>query len=111
VPLAELQGEGGEELSQAVLLGPTRVLWLAPAMEPMAEGTGAGEHSAFPVVALGRDARGRLGVIAFDVDNHLLLDPDRLEALVLTIDLVKRLIELALERHAEKQETERDAGL
>lgn len=93
VPLAELQGEAGEELSQAVLLGPTRVLWLAPAMEPMAEGTGAGEHSAFPVVALGRDARGRLGVIAFDVDNHLLLDPDRLEALVLTIDLVKQLIE------------------
>jgi len=31
-------------------------------------------------------------VIAFDVRGHLLLDPDRMDALVLTIDLLRRLI-------------------
>lgn len=34
---------------------------------------------------------GQFGMVAFDVRQHLLLDPDRLDALVATVDLVREL--------------------
>jgi hypothetical protein len=60
-------------------------------MEPLAAGAGAGEHDTFPLAATGHYAGGEVGVIAFDIRNHLLLDPDRMDALVLTIDTLRRL--------------------
>lgn len=63
-------------------------MWL----EPMARGIGVREHDSFPLAAFGYDAGNAVGVIAFDVRGHLLLDPDRMDALVLTIDLLRRLI-------------------
>ena len=44
-------------------------------------------------MAASRDAiaDGEVGVITFDIRKHLLLDPDRMDALVLTIDTLKQL--------------------
>jgi hypothetical protein len=90
--VAELQSrEGPGTLGTAVLLGPTRVVALPGWMEPLAAGAGAGEHDTFPLAATGHNADGEVGVIAFDIRNHLLLDPDRMDALVLTIDTLRRL--------------------
>ena len=61
-------------------------------MEPVARGVSAGEHATFPLAAFGYDGNTAFGVIAFDVRDHLLLDPDRMDALVLTIDLLQRLL-------------------
>ena len=52
--------------------------------------TGPG-HSSIPIAAVGRDAGGPVGVLAFDVRDHLLLAPDHLDALVLTVDLMRQL--------------------
>ncbi len=93
VPLAELQErEGAGNLSAPVLLGPARVLAPPPWMEPMAYGAGAGEHQSFPLAAFGYEGNAAVGVLAFDVRDHLLLDPDRMDALVLTVDLLRRLM-------------------
>lgn len=92
VGLAELQSrEGAGTLGTAVLLGPSRVVELPGWMEPLARGAGAGEHDSFPLAATGRNAGGEVGLIAFDIRNHLLLDPDRMDALVLAIDTLRRL--------------------
>ncbi|MGA9740736.1 hypothetical protein, partial [Candidatus Binatus sp.] len=40
---------------------------------------------------IGRAAGGPVGVLAFDIRDHLLLAPDHLDALVLTVDLIKQL--------------------
>ena len=48
-------------------------------------------HSSIPLAAIGRAAGGPVGVLAFDVRDHLLLAPDHLDALVLTVDLIKQL--------------------
>ena len=45
-----------------------------------------------PLAATGRNASGEVGVIAFDIRNHLLLDPDRMDALVLTIDTLRTML-------------------
>ncbi len=63
-------------------------MWL----EPMARGLGVREHDSFPLAAFGYDNGNAVGVLAFDVRGHLLLNPDRMDALVLTIDLLRRLI-------------------
>jgi hypothetical protein len=59
-------------------------------MDPLATATGAG-HRSIPVAAFGRASGGPVGVIAFDVRNHLLLAPDHLAALILTVGLLKQL--------------------
>jgi hypothetical protein len=41
---------------------------------------------------MGYDGDQAIGVLAFDVRDHLLLDPDRMDALVLTVDLLHRLV-------------------
>lgn len=93
VAIAELQErEGAGTLSAPVLLGPARVIEPPAWMEPMARGVGVREHDSFPLAAVGYDDREAVGVLAFDVRGHLLLDPDRMDALVLTIDLLQRLV-------------------
>ena len=77
---------GGE----SVTLGATRVVAIPEWMDPIATAAGAG-HRSIPVAAFGRASAGPVGVIAFDVRNHLLLAPDHLDALILTVDLLKQL--------------------
>jgi len=91
--LAELQSrEDASMLGTAVLLGPARVVELPGWMDPLARGAGVGEHNSFALAATGRNPDGEVGVISFDIRNHLLLDPDRMDALVLTIDTLRRLV-------------------
>ncbi|MGH7837324.1 MAG: hypothetical protein ACREQC_05790, partial [Candidatus Binataceae bacterium] len=92
VDQAELRSRAGTPaLATPVTLGPARVLAIPAWMEPLALGAEAGDPSSFPLAAIGRTPAGATGVIGFDVRNHLLLDPDRLEALLLTIDAIRRL--------------------
>ena len=58
----------------------------------MAQGSGLGDHALIPLAAIGEQNTGAVGEIAFDVRNHLLLDPDRMDALVLTVDMLRRLV-------------------
>jgi hypothetical protein len=93
VALAEMeQTTAAGTLSAPVLLGPSRVVSVPAWMKVIAQGAAAGDHALFPLAAIGQQAHGSTGVIAFDVRDHLLLDPDREDALVLTIDLLRRLI-------------------
>jgi aerotolerance regulator-like protein len=93
VAVAEMQERGdGEQLDRPLALSPARVLSLPPWMDVLAHGTGAGSGGSFPLAAFGYDARGAMGMIAFAVNDHMLLDPDKLEALVLTVEMVKRLL-------------------
>jgi aerotolerance regulator-like protein/VWA domain-containing protein len=93
VTTAEMQERaGGEQLDQALALSPARILSLPAWMDVLAHGTGAGSSGSFPLAAFGYDSRGAIGVIAFSVNDHMLLDPDKLEALVLTVEMVKRLL-------------------
>jgi hypothetical protein len=60
-------------------------------MTVKASGTAAGAHEMLPLAATGSLPSGQFGLVAFDVRQHLLLDPDRLDALVATVDLVREL--------------------
>ena len=92
VPYCEMaERTDGGVLSRPLLLGAGRVIALPIWMEPIARGTGPGASGTIPLAAIGANGDGRLGVIAFDIRGHLLLDPDRLDALVLTVDLIKAL--------------------
>ena len=75
---------------ESLTLGATRVVTVPEWMDLLATATGPG-HSSIPLAAIGRAAGGPVGVIAFDVRDHLLLAPDHLDALVLTVDLIKQL--------------------
>ncbi|HLW72225.1 MAG TPA: hypothetical protein VKS22_16565 [Candidatus Binataceae bacterium] len=89
---AELRGRAGAPpLATPVTLGPTRALALPAWMEPLALGGVAGDPSSFVLAGIGRTPGGSNAVIGFDVRNHLLLDPDRLDALLLTIDTLRLL--------------------
>lgn len=93
VALAELQTrEDSGALATPVLLGPSRVVAIPGWMDALARGTSAGERDPFPLAATGRNAQGEVGMIAFDVRNHLLLDPDRLDALILVVDTMRKLL-------------------
>jgi len=93
VAIAEMQDrEGAGSLSTPVLLGPARVIAPPAWMQPLALGVGVREHDSFPLAANGYNGDEAVGVIAFDVRDHLLLDPDRMDALVLTVDLLQRLV-------------------
>ncbi len=89
-PAAELRDASGSAAT-AMPMGETRVLKLGEWMEPTASAVLSG-HGRAPAVAFGQSAHGSVGVIAFDIGDHMLLDPDHLNALVATIDLVKRLV-------------------
>src|SRR5277367_1512566 len=93
VSVAEMQERAdGEQLSEPLALSPARILSLPPWMDVLAHGTGAGGSGSFPLAGFGYDARGAVGMIAFSVNDHMLLDPDKIEALVLTVEMVKRLL-------------------
>ncbi len=93
VPIAELRERAGEgELLRPMLLGPARVFALPAWMEVLAGGSAADSAETIPLAAFGRDRDGAVGLVAFDLRDHLLLDPDRLDALTLTLDLVKQLV-------------------
>ena len=93
VTTAEMQERtDGEQLDHPLALSPARVLSLPGWIDALAHGTGAGSSGSFPLAGFGFDSRGAMGVIAFSVNDHVLLDPDKLEGLVLTVDIVKRLL-------------------
>jgi Ca-activated chloride channel homolog len=77
--------------ADGVPMGATRVLKIPEWMEATSNAGVAG-HGLLPVSAIGQTPGGRVGVIAFDVRGRLLLDPDHLDALLGTVDLVKQLI-------------------
>ncbi len=91
-------GFGGED--RLLVLGRARMIEPGPGVETLASGaagsgmgTPAGAaSSAVPMVVLGNGEAGRFAVVAFDVRNHLLLDPDRAGALIATVNLMKRLL-------------------
>jgi hypothetical protein len=96
VATAELQNRAGAgDFVRPADLGPARVFAPAGWMEVLASGAPVGTAGAIPLAAFGRHQGGAVGLIAFDVRDHLLLDPDRLDALLLSVDLVKQLIEPA----------------
>jgi hypothetical protein len=89
---ADIRGDAAGEstsLTSMPLLA-TRVVGIPEWMDLLATASGPG-HSSIPIAAVGRAAGGSAGVLAFDVRDHLLLAPDHLDALVLTVDLIKQL--------------------
>jgi Aerotolerance regulator N-terminal len=87
---ADIRGDATGESNASLALGATRIVAVPEWMDLISTGTGAG-HSSIPIAAIGRAATGPVGVLAFDVRDHLLLAPDHLDALVLTVDLMKQL--------------------
>jgi hypothetical protein len=81
---------GASGAGESLTLGATRIVTIPEWMDPVATAAGAG-HRSIPVGAIGRGSNGAVGLIAFDVTNHLLLAPDHLDALILTVDLLRQL--------------------
>jgi hypothetical protein len=93
VAVAELESrQDTGSLVNPALLGPSRVLSLPGWMDSFARGAPVGGHDSLPIAAVGRRPEGEVGVLSFDIRNHMLLDPDRLDALVLTVDTLKRVV-------------------
>jgi hypothetical protein len=91
-PAAMLTRQGHAEAGATpTLLASTRTLAVPDWMTVKALGNVAGAHDAIPLAAEGALSTGDFGVVAFDVRDHLLLDPDRLDALVAIVDLVREL--------------------
>ncbi|HKF29785.1 MAG TPA: VWA domain-containing protein [Candidatus Binataceae bacterium] len=78
-------------VEHSTVLPAVRGLTLPEWMDPLVQGTTPGGSDLAPLAAIGRIPSGRIGVIAFDVRDRLLLDADRLDALVVTINLIKQL--------------------
>ena len=72
-------------------LAATRVLTPPDWMAVRAWGNGAGAHELLPLAAIGSLPSGQFGLIAYDLRDHLMLDPDRLDALVTMVDLIREL--------------------
>ena len=89
---ADIRGDATDESNalNSLALGATRIVAVPEWMDLLATATAPG-HSSIPIAAIGRAAGGPVGVLAFDVRNHLLLAPDHLDALVLAVDLMKQL--------------------
>jgi hypothetical protein len=86
----ELQSRAGvAPLATPVLLGAARLFTIPGWMDALAQGADTALGTTLPLAATGYTSQGAVGVIAFDVRNHLLLDPDRLDALLLAIDTIK----------------------
>jgi hypothetical protein len=93
VAVAELESrQDTGSLSTPALLGPSRIVSLPGWMDSLARGAPIGAHDSLPIAAAGSNIDGEVGVLTFDIRNHLLLDPDRLDALVLTVDTLKRMV-------------------
>jgi Aerotolerance regulator N-terminal len=89
---ADIRGDAAGESTalNSLALGATRIVAVPEWMDLVATASGAGRTS-IPIAAVGRNAGGPVGVLAFDVRDHLLLAPDHLDALVLTVDLMRQL--------------------
>jgi hypothetical protein len=89
---ADIDGDaiGESPAVESLTLGATRIVAIPEWMDQIATAAGPG-HSSIPIAAIGRATSGPVGVLAFDVRDHLLLAPDHLDALVLTVDLMKQL--------------------
>jgi hypothetical protein len=89
---ADIRGDAAGESTalNSVALGATRIVAVPEWMDLVATASGTG-RSSIPIAAVGRNAGGPVGVLAFDVRDHLLLAPDHLDALVLTVDLMRQL--------------------
>lgn len=89
---ADIRGDatGESPVLESLKLGSTRIVAVPEWMDLLATASAPG-HPSIPIAAAGRAANGSVGVLAFDVRNHLLLAPDHLDALVLTVDLMKQL--------------------
>jgi Aerotolerance regulator N-terminal len=89
---ADIRGDAAGESTalNSLALGATRIVAIPEWMDLIATASGPG-HSSIPLAAIGRAAGGPVGVLAFDVRDHLLLAPDHLDALVLAVDMIKQL--------------------
>ncbi len=91
-PTALMTNRGRADANAApTTLASTRTMTVPEWMVVRASGTASGAHETLPLAATGSLPAGQFGVVAFDVREHLLLDPDRLDALVATVDLVREL--------------------
>ena len=81
---------GDSPAMESLTLGATRIVAIPEWMDLIASAAGPG-HSSIPIAASGSATGGPVGVLAFDVRDHLLLAPDHLDALVLTVNLMKQL--------------------
>ena len=81
---------GQSPVMESLTLGATRIVAIPEWMDLIATAAGPG-HPSIPIAAIGHATSGPVGVLAFDVRDHLLLAPDHLDALVLTVDLMKQL--------------------
>lgn len=91
-PAAMMTNQGRTDATATpTLLDSTRSLTAPEWMTVKALGNTAGAHEMLPLAASGALSSGQFGLIAFDVRDHLLLDPDRLDALVAIVDLVREL--------------------
>jgi hypothetical protein len=89
----ELQNSSGNNLSTPLLLGVSRVITMPGWMEPVARGVETSDLSPLVLAAVGQRPDGAIGYLAFDIRHHLLLDPDHLDALLLAIKTIERLVE------------------
>ena len=94
VATAEMQERAdGEQLGQPLALSPARILSLPQWMDVLALRHRRGDPADFFRWRLPATTRAaQSGMIAFSMNDHMLLDPDKLEALVLTVEMVKRLL-------------------
>jgi hypothetical protein len=82
---------GAGPLATPVQLGPARLITLPGSFDSVAQGADAALTTPFPLAAVGFTTSSTVGLVTFDVRNHLLLDPDRLDALLLVIDTLREL--------------------
>ena len=90
---AAMSSERGAEPAggAGAALGATRVIKLPEWMDALDYATYGNAGRIIPIVAAGEVPDGRVGVIAFDVRDHFLFDPDRLDALISLVTVTRRL--------------------
>ncbi|MGC1339710.1 MAG: hypothetical protein WA836_16455, partial [Candidatus Binataceae bacterium] len=90
---AAMSSERGTEPAgdAGAALGATRVIQLPEWMDALGYATYGAAGAVIPIVAAGEVPSGRVGVIAFDVRDHFLFDPDRLDALIAFVNVTRRL--------------------
>ncbi len=91
-PAALMTNQGRPDANAApTALSSTRTMIVPEWMTVRASGTATGAHDILPLAATGSLPSGEFGLVAFDIRQHLLLDPDRLDALVATVELMREL--------------------
>ncbi|MBF6567899.1 MAG: VWA domain-containing protein [Candidatus Binataceae bacterium] len=80
-----------EAAAEPLSFAQVREVALGPQDGILAQSVAAAGRPAIPLAAIGTYRDERVGLIAFDVRDRLLLNPDDLDALLLTVHLIKRL--------------------